>query len=112
MQRGFARESLGEPSNFQVVASGSQHIVFCQYSFKIKPVCWFKLSIQYRLSFLYFHVTSEPRHGVKHAQLFLVAMWLRVGVLAYNQHDIENYFDILRTVLLELNCFFNKLTGN
>jgi hypothetical protein len=23
-QRGFARESLGEPSNFQVVASGSQ----------------------------------------------------------------------------------------
>ncbi len=33
LQRGFARESLGEPSNFQVVASGSQHL--CNFLFMV-----------------------------------------------------------------------------
>ncbi len=37
LQRGFAQEPLGEPSNFQVVASGSQHLVWAEMHLKSSP---------------------------------------------------------------------------
>jgi hypothetical protein len=90
-QRGFAQESLGEPSNFQVVASGSQQLFMsnCVANAKLQSSSFFQFTLgkHNKSKYLYFNGKFKVIQILYwlNAQIILL-FWLFQSTLCASSH--------------------------